>query len=125
MPRFNAVRRALFPVSTDRRPIGTVASLRRLRRDDAGRNRHPMPDRTLFERQEAEPKSSPGLTREQVVARILSLNPSATAEFLSGFDDTSLERYLARLSITSQPRGRASRWVRPDDAPAIEWREAS
>jgi len=63
--------------------------------------------------------SSPGLTREQVVERIMTINPSAAADFLARFKSESLSNYLEHLVSAQQPRGRGSRWVRPGDSPAI------
>lgn len=64
------------------------------------------------------------LTREQVVDRILALNPTASTEYLSGFPETSLTVYLEHLVVTSGPRGRHAIWVRPGDSPAIMGRES-
>lgn len=58
------------------------------------------------------------LTREQTVDEIISVNPSATAEFLAQFDDELLNKYLDHLRFTQQPRCKAA-WDRPNDAPAI------
>jgi hypothetical protein len=63
------------------------------------------------------------LTREQVVDRIITINPTATAQFLARFRDDSLEKYLDHLVIASGPRGGHSRWLRPGDSPAIIGRE--
>ncbi len=68
--------------------------------------------------------TSSRLTREQVVDRILSLNPTASREYLSQFRDEALGRYLDHLTAASEPRGRAARWIRPGDSPAITWRQA-
>ena len=57
------------------------------------------------------------LTREQVVDRIMSLNPTARPDFLRGFQRGSLFDYLARLDTAKSPRG--SGWVRRGDSPAI------
>jgi hypothetical protein len=59
------------------------------------------------------------LTREQVVDRIITINPTATAEFLDHFNEDSLGKYLDHLISASGPRGRQSRWLRPGDSPAI------
>ena len=75
--------------------------------------------------EQPECSSSPSrLSREQVVDRIIHINPTATAKFLSRFDEDSLERYLEHLAIASQPRGGHSRWLRPGDSPAIVARES-
>lgn len=59
------------------------------------------------------------LTREQVVGQILTINHSATAEYLSQFAERELNTYLDHLLNTQEPRGRHARWDRPGDAPAI------
>lgn len=65
------------------------------------------------------------LTREQVVNRILSLNPSADAEFFDPFDDPQLDSYLRRLEAIQEPRGRRAVWVRATTAPGISSRRRS
>ena len=57
------------------------------------------------------------LTREQVVDRIMTLNPTAKPDFLRGFQRGSLSDYLARLDTARSPRG--SGWVRRGNSPAI------
>jgi len=59
------------------------------------------------------------LTREQVVDRILSLNTSATSEFLQPFSDPELNEYLVRLNALAEPRGRRATWRRTGISPAI------
>jgi hypothetical protein len=59
------------------------------------------------------------LSREQVVDQILTINRSATADYLSQFGEPQLNNYLDHLINTQGPRGRDSRWDRPGDAPAI------
>lgn len=59
------------------------------------------------------------LTEPQLVERILALNPSATEEYLQGFDRNALSIYLRHLLAALEPRGRQARWVRPGDTPAI------
>jgi hypothetical protein len=68
--------------------------------------------------------SSPSsrLTREQVVDRIIAINPTATTEFLEAFNERSLGKYLDHLLAASGPRGRRSVWPRPGDSPAISAR---
>lgn len=73
---------------------------------------------------ESEPAPSTVLTREQLVDRILELNPSATLAFLGEFGEMSLSVYLAHLMAAQEPRGRTATWVRPGDSPAIVSREA-
>lgn len=72
---------------------------------------------------ESSSKSS-RLTREQVVDRIIAINPTASTAFLERFRSESLEAYLKHLVVASGPRGSHSRWVRPAETPAITWREA-
>lgn len=67
--------------------------------------------------------NNPRLTREQVVDRIITINRGATADFLSRFAESSLERYLDRLVAASGPRG--DRFSRAGDTPAILWREST
>jgi hypothetical protein len=64
------------------------------------------------------------LTREQVVDRIITINPTATTSFLERFNDRSLGMYLDHLVAASRPRGRGARWLRPGDSPAILARES-
>lgn len=60
------------------------------------------------------------MTRSQVVERIISINPTASVEFLARFQDRALRGYLEHLHAVQEPRGRATaRWVRPADSPAI------
>jgi hypothetical protein len=68
--------------------------------------------------------SSSRLTREQVVDRIISINPTATTGFLERFNQASLGMYLDHLLAASGPRGGKSRWMRPGDWPAITARVA-
>lgn len=67
--------------------------------------------------------TSSRLTREQVVDRIITINPTASTTFLAKFNEESLGRYLDHLVASSGPRGRNSRWMRPGDSPAIMTRE--
>ncbi len=59
------------------------------------------------------------LSREQVVEQIISINRSATAEYLAQFEQKSLNTYLDHLIASQQPRGRHARWDRPGDTPAM------
>lgn len=63
------------------------------------------------------------LTREQLVERIVVLNPTATEGFLAAFPARALRSYFDHLTIAAA-RGRASRWIRPAESPAIVWRDA-
>jgi len=69
-------------------------------------------------------RTSSRLTREQVVDRITSLNPTASREFLDGFEREQLVRYLDHLTEAAKPRGREAKWRRPGDAPPMVWRYA-
>ena len=79
------------------------------------------PGRTTGSPESESPSSR--LTREQVVDRIISINPTATVEFLSRFDEPALGHYLDHLVATSTPRGRHARWERHHETPAILGRE--
>lgn len=60
------------------------------------------------------------MSRAQVVERIITINPTASVEFLARFADRELKGYLDHLNAVQEPRGRSSaRWVRPADSPAI------
>ncbi len=59
------------------------------------------------------------LSREQVVDQIISINRSATAEYLAQFEQKSLNTYLDHLIASQQPRGPHARWDRPGDTPAM------
>ena len=60
------------------------------------------------------------MTREQVVDRIITINPTATRGFLDKFKKKSLDLYLDHLQHAEQPRGpRSKPWKRPGDTPAI------
>ena len=59
------------------------------------------------------------LSREQVVDQIISINRSATAEYLQQFEQRSLDTYLDHLISSQQPRGQHARWDRPGDTPAM------
>ena len=61
-----------------------------------------------------QPARASGMTREQITDRIIALNPSAKPTFLSQFDEPALEQYLNHLSLTTAPRGRETRWIRPN-----------
>lgn len=67
----------------------------------------------------ASPAPSLHLSREQVVDQILTINHSATADYLAQFAEPELNKYLDHLLNSQEPRGRHARWDRPGDAPAI------
>ena len=79
------------------------------------------PGRTTDSPESESPSSR--LTREQVVDRIISINPTASVEFLGRFQDRALGHYLDHLVATSAPRGRHARWLRHAETPAIVGRE--
>ncbi|MGE3107765.1 MAG: hypothetical protein AB7G11_03320 [Phycisphaerales bacterium] len=62
---------------------------------------------------------SGALTREQLVDAILSMNRTASVEYLSTFSNRALALYLEHLRAAAAPRGRTARWVRPDETPAM------
>ncbi|MCC7390618.1 MAG: hypothetical protein IT431_17865 [Phycisphaerales bacterium] len=64
-----------------------------------------------------------GLSRLQLVERIMDRNRSATETYLGTFSDRALTSYLAHLDTVGQPRG--GRWERPGDTPAIVVRETA
>jgi hypothetical protein len=68
--------------------------------------------------------STAALTREQLMDRILLLNPTAEVGFLVDFSEGELRDYFGRLQHAHKPRGRASIWQRPDGEPAIACWEA-
>ena len=77
---------------------------------------------TLFDSAEhagGEPVTSALLSREQVIERIMTLNPTAGVEFLEDFGERALRCYLDHLTAAQMPRGRMARWVRPGDTPGI------
>lgn len=59
------------------------------------------------------------LSRELVIDEILTLNPSATVDFLNAFSEPRLRLYLTRLRTAQHGRGREARWLRVGDSPAI------
>lgn len=62
------------------------------------------------------------LRRDQLVDRIVGMNPTASPTFLLGFNEDRLEEYLSHLQTAAEPRG--SRWVRQASSPAIVWHES-
>ena len=67
---------------------------------------------------------SDSMTREQVLDRIITINPTASRSFLDSFERDSLGTYLKRLQHATAPRGPKSRpWQRTGGAAAISaWR---
>jgi len=74
----------------------------------------------------AEPHKTVGkgdtMTKQQTIEMIRQRNQSASAEFLTRFDEGSLDVYLRRLATVCNHRGRSSRWVRDTDSPAVTTR---
>jgi len=68
---------------------------------------------------EPELSTPTAMTRSQMVERIQSLNPTASAEYLSTFSPRHLLTYLEHLTASLEPRGRLARWLRPEDSPAL------
>ncbi|MCE7970786.1 MAG: hypothetical protein DYG93_03845 [Leptolyngbya sp. PLA2] len=67
---------------------------------------------------------SGGLSREQLMSRILELTGGRSRDFLEGFTDERLADYLERLLASREPRGPGARWVRRGETPAIMARES-
>ncbi|MCB9839160.1 MAG: hypothetical protein H6813_07475 [Phycisphaeraceae bacterium] len=59
------------------------------------------------------------LTREQLLDRIQSINPSARPEYLVQFRPEALSLYLDHLLHAASPRRPEHSWERPGDTPAI------
>ena len=68
-------------------------------------------------RVEAETSSSVSMSRDQLMAGIMAVNPSASAEFLASFERDTLAGYFERLHRLHGVRG--ERWVRPVGEPAM------
>jgi hypothetical protein len=60
------------------------------------------------------------LSREQLIDRIQTLNPTASAEYLARFTEGDLNLYLDHLSAAFEPRGRLARWRRRGETRAIQ-----
>ncbi|MEO0475591.1 MAG: hypothetical protein AAF085_06425 [Planctomycetota bacterium] len=65
------------------------------------------------------------MTKQQTIDLIRQRNHSASTEFLTRFDEQSLDAYLRRLSTVADHRGRGSRWVRDTKSPAVTMRVAA
>jgi hypothetical protein len=59
------------------------------------------------------------LSREQLIDRVSTLNPTAPAGYLAGFETDALLAYLERLLRQGEPRSPRSGWVRTPLSPAI------
>ena len=59
------------------------------------------------------------MTKQQTIELIRQRNHSASTEFLTRFDEHTLDTYLRRLSTVCDRRGKSSRWVRDTTSPAV------
>lgn len=59
------------------------------------------------------------LSREQLIDRIHTINPTAGISYLESFDTATLLTYLERLLRQTEPRSAGSTWVRQPGEPAI------
>ena len=64
------------------------------------------------------------MSKQELIRTIRQHNPTANADYLTGFDKPALLRYLRRLRHGRGPRGADSFWTRRPDTPAIVWRAA-
>lgn len=65
------------------------------------------------------------MNKQQTIDLIRQRNQSASTEFLTRFDEKSLDTYLRRLATVCNHRGRDSRWVRDTTSPAVTTRFAA
>lgn len=65
------------------------------------------------------------VSRQQLIAEIRVVNPSADRTWLGRFDDAQLETYRDHLQLLLEPRGRHSVWRRRPETPAIMIHEPS
>lgn len=67
---------------------------------------------------------SPGeWTREELIEKVRAINPSASVEYLAGFEMASLGLYLAHLEWAALPR--KARWHRPGDTRGLRVYESA
>ncbi len=59
------------------------------------------------------------MSREQIIDRIRSFNPTASLGYLGGFDNGALAQYLDHLMTASTPRSERTAWQRPAGLRAI------
>ena len=59
------------------------------------------------------------MSKDQMIDRIRQCNQSARPEFLTRFDEPTLNSYLRRLTSLHNQRGRDSVWVRDGSSPAV------
>jgi len=62
-------------------------------------------------------------TREDLIEKVRAINPSASVEYLAGFDMASLGLYLAHLEWAALPR--KARWHRPGDTRGLRVYESA
>jgi hypothetical protein len=67
-------------------------------------------------------RSSPRMSKHQMIEAIREVNRSVGLEFLQRFDESALESYLRRLNLIRASRGRDSTWVRTGPSPAAATR---
>jgi hypothetical protein len=65
------------------------------------------------------------MEKRHLIDSIMQVNSSARADWLSRFDASALRRYLDHLMHALEPRGAASRWMRPADSRVVSTRIAS
>lgn len=101
-PPTNRVRYAITRVMEDAQEVGKVVE-------------------SLFQQpvERDEPRGITAMSRDQLVAGIIAVNPTATSDFLASFERDTLAGYLERLSRLRGPSARGTRWVRPDGQPAM------
>lgn len=58
------------------------------------------------------------MSKSKLVEQIVDINPSASVDYLMGFDTVSLRAYFDRLQLTHE-RGSGSRWIRPKGAASV------
>ncbi|WP_428387575.1 hypothetical protein [Mucisphaera sp.] len=61
------------------------------------------------------------MSKHQLIDSIRRVNRTASPEFLTRFDESTLNDYLRRLSLSSR-RGRSSTWTRTTTVPAVTTR---
>jgi len=64
------------------------------------------------------------MSKAQMIDAIRQHNRSAQAEFLTSFDEPTLQSYLERLTKLSNHRGPSTSWVRTGESRAIITRAA-
>jgi hypothetical protein len=63
------------------------------------------------------------MSKQELIDSIRRHNPTAHAEFLTGFDEQALDRYLNHLLFQQRPRGSCTIWVRPAETTAVTTRQ--